>query len=161
MPDSVGAVISSLNTRRGTIVHSDVREDEFTVTAEVALNDMFGYSNALRGATQGKGEFSMEYKVNILSPASLPSPTDAFSSSRTTCQCCRMRSRSLSKLTRRRCRKPKSRARRSVRCYQVPVESRNAWSIEVLHRCRFCLCYTLFAFISLQLHRSLVDVCPR
>ncbi|KIL60069.1 hypothetical protein M378DRAFT_84328 [Amanita muscaria Koide BX008] len=55
-------VIGSLNTRRGTIIDSEVRDDEFTVTAEVALNDMFGYSNQLRGATQGKGEFSMEYK---------------------------------------------------------------------------------------------------
>jgi len=58
-----GAVIGGLNARRGTIVDSEVREDEFTAVAEVALNDMFGYSSQLRGATQGKGEFSMEYKV--------------------------------------------------------------------------------------------------
>ncbi|KAG6868847.1 Elongation factor G, mitochondrial [Termitomyces sp. T159_Od127] len=58
------AVIGSLNTRRGTIVDSEVRDDEFTAIAEVALNDMFGYSNQLRGVTQGKGEFSMEYKAS-------------------------------------------------------------------------------------------------
>lgn len=56
-------MIGGLNTRRGTIVDSEVRDDEFTAIAEVALNDMFGYSNQLRGSTQGKGEFSMEYKV--------------------------------------------------------------------------------------------------
>jgi elongation factor G len=56
-------VIGGLNARRGTIIDSEVREDEFTAVAEVALNDMFGYSSQLRGATQGKGEFSMEYKV--------------------------------------------------------------------------------------------------
>ena len=60
------AVIGSLTTRRGTITDSEVREDEFTVTAEVSLNAMFGYSNQLRGSTQGKGEFSMEYKVRRL-----------------------------------------------------------------------------------------------
>ncbi|KAG5650680.1 Elongation factor G, mitochondrial [Sphagnurus paluster] len=59
------AVIGSLNTRRGTIVDSEVRDDEFTAIAEVALNDMFGYSNQLRGSTQGKGEFSMEYKHHM------------------------------------------------------------------------------------------------
>lgn len=34
---------------------SEVRDEEFVCTAEVALNDMFGYSNQLRGSTQGKG----------------------------------------------------------------------------------------------------------
>jgi translation elongation factor EF-G len=51
----IGAVIGGLNQRRGTIIDSEVRDDEFTCTAEVALNDMFGYSNQLRGSTQGKG----------------------------------------------------------------------------------------------------------
>ncbi|KAF4622091.1 hypothetical protein D9613_009446 [Agrocybe pediades] len=58
-------VIGGLNTRRGTIIDSEVRDDEFTAIAEVALNDMFGYSNQLRGSTQGKGEFSMEYKHHM------------------------------------------------------------------------------------------------
>lgn len=59
----LGQVIGSLNTRRGTIVDSEVRDDEFTAVAEVALNDMFGYSNALRGCTQGKGVFSSRCSV--------------------------------------------------------------------------------------------------
>ncbi|CAK5265345.1 unnamed protein product [Mycena citricolor] len=58
-------VIGGLNTRRGTIIDSEVRDDEFTAVADVALNDMFGYSNQLRGSTQGKGEFSMEYKTHM------------------------------------------------------------------------------------------------
>ena len=66
-----GAVIGGLNARRGTIIDSEVRDDEFTAVAEVALNDMFGYSSQLRGGTQGKGEFSMEYKVRSTSPFSL------------------------------------------------------------------------------------------
>ncbi|AFR97844.1 elongation factor G, mitochondrial [Cryptococcus neoformans C23] len=57
-----GNVIGAINQRKGTIVDTEVRDDEFTLTAEVALNDMFGYSSQLRGMTQGKGEFSMEYK---------------------------------------------------------------------------------------------------
>lgn len=59
-----GTVIGALNQRRGTIVDTEVRDDEFTLTAEVALNDMFGYSSQLRGMTQGKGEFTMEYKTH-------------------------------------------------------------------------------------------------
>jgi len=58
-------VIGGLNSRRGTIIDSEVRDEEFTCVAEVPLNDMFGYSNQLRGSTQGKGEFSMEYKTHL------------------------------------------------------------------------------------------------
>ncbi|KAG2150932.1 P-loop containing nucleoside triphosphate hydrolase protein [Suillus clintonianus] len=59
------AVIGGLNQRRGTIIDSEVRDEEFVCTAEVALNDMFGYSSQLRGGTQGKGEFTMEYKNHM------------------------------------------------------------------------------------------------
>ena len=48
---TLGQVTGGLNTRRNSIVDSEVRDDEFTVAAEVALNDMFGYSNQLRGFT--------------------------------------------------------------------------------------------------------------
>ena len=41
------AVIGGLNARRGTIIDSEVRKDEFTALAEVAPNDMFGYSSQL------------------------------------------------------------------------------------------------------------------
>jgi len=80
----IGNIIGGINQRRGTIVDTEVRDEEFTLRAEVSLNDMFGYSTALRGCTQGKGrqlftkivhgtycdlaltgEFSMEYKVCI------------------------------------------------------------------------------------------------
>ncbi len=57
-----GAVIGQLNQRRGTIVTTEKQESAVTAIAEVPLADMFGYSTDLRSATQGKGEFSMEFK---------------------------------------------------------------------------------------------------
>ena len=57
-----GAVAGDLNKRKGVIVGNDQDEDYSVITAHVPLNNMFGYSTALRSMTQGKGEFTMEYK---------------------------------------------------------------------------------------------------
>ena len=57
-----GAVIGQLNQRRGTILSTEKHETYVQALAEVPLADMFGYSTDLRSATQGKGEFSMEFK---------------------------------------------------------------------------------------------------
>ena len=55
-----GAVVGQVNQRRGVILET-VSADVVTVTAEVPLNTMFGYSTDLRSATQGKGNFTMEF----------------------------------------------------------------------------------------------------
>ena len=57
-----GAVIGQLNQRRGNILSTEKHEAFVTGVAEVPLADMFGYATDLRSATQGKGEFSMEFK---------------------------------------------------------------------------------------------------
>jgi elongation factor G len=57
-----GAVIGQLNQRRGAIISTEKAEMSVTAMAEVPLADMFGYSTDLRSATQGKGEYSMEFR---------------------------------------------------------------------------------------------------
>ncbi len=57
-----GAVIGQLNQRRGVIISTEKNEGFVSAMAEVPLADMFGYATDLRSATQGKGEFSMEFK---------------------------------------------------------------------------------------------------
>ncbi len=59
-----GAVMGNLNKRRAIILDSESQEENMTITAEVPLNAMFGYSTELRSLSQGKGEFSMEYKTH-------------------------------------------------------------------------------------------------
>ncbi len=56
-----GTVVGQLNQRRGTIQTTESAEGGFTAVALVPLNNMFGYSTDLRSATQGKGEFTMEF----------------------------------------------------------------------------------------------------
>lgn len=56
-----GNVMGQINQRRGIIQGSTANEGFSTVEAEVPLAEMFGYSTELRSATQGKGEFTMEF----------------------------------------------------------------------------------------------------
>lgn len=56
-----GPVIGQLNQRRGIIVNTTSDNGYVVIEAEVPLNQMFGYSTDLRGNTQGKGEFTMEF----------------------------------------------------------------------------------------------------
>ncbi|PIA35601.1 hypothetical protein AQUCO_03500156v1 [Aquilegia coerulea] len=57
-----GTVTGDINKRKGVIVGNDQDGDDSVITTHVPLNNMFGYSTALRSMTQGKGEFTMEYK---------------------------------------------------------------------------------------------------
>ncbi|WOL08368.1 elongation factor G, mitochondrial [Canna indica] len=56
-----GTITGDINKRKGLIVGNDQEGDDTVVLAHVPLNNMFGYSTALRSMTQGKGEFTMEY----------------------------------------------------------------------------------------------------
>jgi elongation factor G len=56
-----GSVMGQINQRRGIIVNSSTNEGYAIIEAEVPLNEMFGYSTDIRSATQGKGEFTMEF----------------------------------------------------------------------------------------------------
>ena len=59
--------MAGLNKRMGLIQGSDMSDDGATCTikADVPLAQMFGYSTDLRSSTQGKGEFTMEYKHHL------------------------------------------------------------------------------------------------
>lgn len=56
-----GTVMGQINQRRGVITNSGTNEGFCIIEAEVPLSEMFGYATDLRSATQGKGEFSMEF----------------------------------------------------------------------------------------------------
>ncbi len=56
-----GAIMGSINQRRG-IIQGTTEDANYTVVeAEVPLSEMFGYSTVLRSLTQGKAEFTMEF----------------------------------------------------------------------------------------------------
>ena len=61
-----GTIIGGLNRRNGLIMSTDLNEDgsQVVIKADVPLAAMFGYSTDLRSSTQGKGEFTMEYKAH-------------------------------------------------------------------------------------------------
>ncbi|MGB2908068.1 MAG: elongation factor G [Candidatus Aminicenantaceae bacterium] len=66
-----GNVFATINQRRGLII-SSVEDGTFVrVDAEVPLSEMFGYAGTLRSLTQGKAEFTMEFKKYGRVPTSI------------------------------------------------------------------------------------------
>ncbi|HDQ45656.1 MAG TPA: elongation factor G [bacterium] len=66
-----GAILATLNQRRG-MIHSATEDRNFTIIeAEVPLKEMFGYSTVIRSVTQGKAEFTMEFSAYRKVPESI------------------------------------------------------------------------------------------
>ncbi len=57
----MGEVIGDLNSRLGKIEQVTTKGPVQDLTAKVPLSKMFGYSTALRSASQGRGTFSMQF----------------------------------------------------------------------------------------------------
>jgi len=61
--DYTGTVMGDLSSRRGMVQGmDDMVGGSKVVKAEVPLAEMFGYSTALRSATQGRATYTMEFK---------------------------------------------------------------------------------------------------
>jgi elongation factor G len=56
----LGPVVGDLNSRRGEVSDVDALGNLRIVRGTVPIAEMFAYSSALRGATQGRGSYSME-----------------------------------------------------------------------------------------------------
>jgi len=56
----LGAVVGDLNSRRGEVSDVEAMGELRVVRGQVPIAEMFAYSSALRGATQGRGSFAME-----------------------------------------------------------------------------------------------------
>jgi elongation factor G len=59
--DYMGDVIGNLNSRRGRIENMEDRAGVKVVTSLVPLAEMFAYSTSLRGMTQGRGNYTMQF----------------------------------------------------------------------------------------------------
>ncbi|MBE5735589.1 MAG: elongation factor G [Clostridiales bacterium] len=62
MPDEyLGDVMGNINRRRGMLNGTEMKSGMQVILAEIPLSEMFGYATDLRGLTQGRGNFNMEF----------------------------------------------------------------------------------------------------
>ncbi|KAI1334549.1 elongation factor G 1 [Xylariaceae sp. FL0016] len=66
-----GNILMLMNKRNATIIDTEIGAEDFTLICDVSLNSMFGFSTQLRAATQGKGEFNMEFSHYAAAPPHL------------------------------------------------------------------------------------------
>lgn len=69
--DYMGTVIGDLNSRRGRIEGMEMVGGVQAIKATVPLSTMFGYATNLRGSTQGRGNFSMQFAQYEEAPRSV------------------------------------------------------------------------------------------
>jgi elongation factor G len=67
-PDFMGNVVGDLSARRGIIGGMEDVVGVKVIKADVPLAEMFGYSTALRSATQGRATYTMEFKHYVEAP---------------------------------------------------------------------------------------------
>ena len=66
-----GPIVGDLNSRRGMILETEVRDTFAIARAEVPLAGMFGYATVVRGLSKGMATFSMEMSRYARVPAKL------------------------------------------------------------------------------------------
>ncbi|KAJ8120914.1 hypothetical protein ONZ43_g2507 [Nemania bipapillata] len=66
-----GNILMLMNKRNATIIDTEIGNEDFTLLCDVSLNSMFGFATQLRAASQGKGEFSMEFSHYAPAPPHL------------------------------------------------------------------------------------------
>ena len=69
--DFMGDVIGDVNGRRGSIRNMTMRSGHQVVEAHVPLKEMFGYSTDLRGKTQGRASYTMQFSHYELVPRAI------------------------------------------------------------------------------------------
>jgi elongation factor G len=67
----MGSVNGDLNSRRGMILGMEDAPAGKIIRAEVPLAEMFGYATSLRSATQGRANYTMEFKKYNAAPSSV------------------------------------------------------------------------------------------
>ena len=69
--DYLGDVMGNITRRRGVLSGTDMRNGTQVIHAEIPLGEMFGYATDLRGLTQGRGTFSMEFSHYLEVPKNI------------------------------------------------------------------------------------------
>ena len=67
--ENLGDFISDLQQRRAIITHTQARGRNTVIEAQAPLANLFGYSSAMRGLSQGRATCSMEPSAYGPAPA--------------------------------------------------------------------------------------------
>ncbi|MEM1348484.1 MAG: elongation factor G, partial [Myxococcota bacterium] len=76
--DFLGAVLGEINSRRGMVQGLEERHGAKVVRAHVPLAELFGFTGALRGVSQGRASNSMHLDSYVVVPQALEAQVLSF-----------------------------------------------------------------------------------